>query len=107
MPSDDLLLCFSADGIRCIQVTYRRLRETLAALGRASSAGGPAAPLLDVLFGSAAPRFQENPPLWTPRNGGLDASQRRAVARALAAKDVALVHGPPGSCPPTSPADDL
>ena len=28
---------------------------------------------------------------------GLDESQRRAVSRALAAKDVALIHGPPGT----------
>jgi len=81
---------------RAAQVTYRRLRETLAALGRAAAAGGPAAPLLGVLFGAAQPRFLDAPPAWTPRNAGLDASQRAAVGRALAAKDVALVHGPPG-----------
>ena len=77
-------------------MTYRRLRDTLGALGRAAAAGGPAAPLLDVLFGAAAPRFQEASVPWTPRNPRLDHSQRAAVSRALAAKDVALVHGPPG-----------
>ncbi|KAK9834338.1 hypothetical protein WJX81_008466 [Elliptochloris bilobata] len=79
------------------EVTYRRLRETLTALGRAATAGGPAAPLLDVLFGAAAPRFQEAPVPWTPRIPRLDHSQRAAVSRALAAKDIALVHGPPGT----------
>ncbi len=78
---------------------YRRLRATLAALGRASTAGGPAGLLLSVLFGATAPRFQEPSPPWTPRNPNLDASQRRAVGRALASKDIALVHGPPGAHP--------
>ena len=77
-------------------MTYRRLRDTLSALSRTAAAGGPAAPLLDVLFGAAQPGFQGAAAPWTPRNPRLDHSQRAAVARALAAKDVALVHGPPG-----------
>ena len=65
---------------RAAQVTYRRLRETLAALGRAAAAGGPAAPLLGVLFGAAQPRFLDAPPAWTPRNAGLDAASAPRLA---------------------------
>lgn len=79
------------------QVTYRRLRETVEALGGAQSATSTSNTLVDVLFGCAMPRFAQKPPAWTPRNARLDASQRRAVARALAAKDIALIHGPPGT----------
>ena len=42
-------------------------------------------------------RFASNPPFWKPFNPGLDASQVAAVSNALAAKDVALIHGPPGT----------
>ena len=42
-------------------------------------------------------RFASNPPMWKPFNAGLDASQVAAVGYALAAKDVALIHGPPGT----------
>ena len=79
------------------QVTYRRLRETLEALGSAQSASGSSSTLVDVLFGRAMPRFADNPPQWTPRNACLDASQQRAVSRALAGKDITLIHGPPGT----------
>ena len=82
----------------CVQqVTYRRLRETVEALGGAQSATNASNTLVDVLFGCTMPRFAQNPPAWAPRNARLDASQRRAVARALAAKDIALIHGPPGT----------
>ena len=79
------------------QVTYRRLRETLEALGGAQSASSTSSTLVDVLFGRAMPRFAANPPPWTPRNARLDASQQRAVSRALAGKDITLIHGPPGT----------
>lgn len=42
-------------------------------------------------------RFVDSLPDWKPFNAGLDDSQQAAVARALAAKDMALVHGPPGT----------
>ena len=37
---------------------------------------------------------------WKPFNAGLDESQRQAVSHALAAQDVALIHGPPGTGAP-------
>ena len=78
-------------------MTYKRLRETLEALGGAQHASSTSSVLVDVLFGRAMPRFVQNAPAWTMRNARLDASQQRAVSRALAAKDVALIHGPPGT----------
>lgn len=79
------------------EVTYHRLQAAVRALGGATGGGGPAATLVDVLFGRAAPRFAPAPPAWAPVNAALDASQRRAVSRALAAADLALIHGPPGT----------
>jgi ATP-dependent RNA/DNA helicase IGHMBP2 len=47
------------------------------------------------LVGEEAPVF--NPPKdWRPLSA-LDASQREAVGHALAAEDVAIIHGPPGT----------
>jgi hypothetical protein len=54
---------------------------------------GLAAPLVDVLFGRRSPRCVSSPPAWQPLNPGLDESQQRAVSLALAAQDVALIHG--------------
>ena len=78
-------------------MTYKRLRETLEALRGAQSASNTSSILVDVLFGLAMPRFIQNAPAWAMRNARLDHSQQRAVSRALAAKDIALIHGPPGT----------
>eukprot|EP00191_Tetraselmis_sp_GSL018_P008500 CAMPEP_0177616496 /NCGR_PEP_ID=MMETSP0419_2-20121207/24197_1 /TAXON_ID=582737 /ORGANISM="Tetraselmis sp., Strain GSL018" /LENGTH=490 /DNA_ID=CAMNT_0019114579 /DNA_START=53 /DNA_END=1522 /DNA_ORIENTATION=+ len=76
------------------EVTYRRYRQTLVSLS-ACAAGGEPSRLVDIAFGRAQPGFQ--PPRWTPLNKGLDESQRRAVGLALSAKDICLIHGPPGT----------
>lgn len=57
--------------------------ESLGSLGRAGSGSGPAATLADVLFGRARPCFAATPPLWTPLNERLDASQRRALTSCM------------------------
>src|SRR5205814_10547857 len=49
-----------------------------------------------VLLGDAAPAFDPLPDL-TPLDGGLNASQIEAVRFGLAARDVAVIHGPPGT----------
>lgn len=49
-----------------------------------------------VLLGDREPEFEAEPAV-TPFDEGLNAPQRAAVARCLAARDVALVHGPPGT----------
>ncbi|XP_060779884.1 DNA-binding protein SMUBP-2 isoform X2 [Neoarius graeffei] len=58
---------------------------------------GPAAHLIGVLFGYSEPvtLSQQNALEWI--NNGLDASQQEAVSFALSQKDVAIIHGPPGT----------
>ncbi|HZN59744.1 MAG TPA: IGHMBP2 family helicase [Planctomycetota bacterium] len=75
-------------------VTYRRLREALERLR--GDARGQRLRLREVLFGLREPGFGSPKPL-EPLEPSLDASQREAVAFALEAKDVALIHGPPGT----------
>jgi superfamily I DNA and/or RNA helicase len=52
--------------------------------------------LRDVLFGVRLAEFDAEQPLIT-LDDSLNEPQRAAVRRALAARDVALVHGPPGT----------
>ena len=56
-----------------VQVTYKRLKETLTTLG-AGAATGPAAGLVDVLFARRSPRFASHTPAWTPCNSGVACS---------------------------------
>jgi ATP-dependent RNA/DNA helicase IGHMBP2 len=78
-------------------VTFRRLEAALRELQR--EVKGEPARLLDVLFGERDPAFAPSPTTdaisWFDE--GLDASQRDAVAHALRAEHVALIHGPPGT----------
>lgn len=81
-----------------LQVTYKRLSQTLKLLQKASDRQQQQSGRLpEVLFGKAKPRFDSTPPTWKPMNKRLDASQVQAVNKALAAQDVALIHGPPGT----------
>jgi ATP-dependent RNA/DNA helicase IGHMBP2 len=75
-------------------VTYRRLKEGLERLR--TYARGPASRLRETLFGLRDPQGDAPRPL-APLDAGLDASQREAVAFALGAKEIALIHGPPGT----------
>ncbi len=52
------------------QVTYKRLKDAVQSLGNMSQQG-PAAGLVDVLFGQRPPRFMANLPPWTPMNAGI------------------------------------
>ena len=87
------------------EVTYKRLKETLGSLSKAAagidSASQPSGSrLVDVCFGRREPSFVSSPsPQWTPLNHNLDESQKRAISLALSAKDIALIHGPPGETP--------
>ncbi|NXN46893.1 SMBP2 protein, partial [Rhinoptilus africanus] len=76
-------------------VTYNRLKKALNALKQYHS--GPASALIDVLFFSSEPSaFREAKPLKL-YNESLDASQREAVSFSLAQRELAIVHGPPGT----------
>ncbi len=57
---------------------------------------GRLAQLRDVLLGAAAPAFDPPRPLADP-GSALNPSQRAAVEFALSARDVAIIHGPPGT----------
>lgn len=74
-------------------VTTQRQRGTLATFEAMSS--GLARDRREVLLGNAPPRFEKPKPPVTDK--ALNPEQLDAVALALAARDVALVHGPPGT----------
>ncbi|XP_058925286.1 DNA-binding protein SMUBP-2 [Kogia breviceps] len=76
-------------------ITYKRLKKTLISLKKYHS--GPASSLTEVLFGGSEPSpASEIPPL-TFYNTTLDASQQEAVWFALSQKELAIIHGPPGT----------
>jgi ATP-dependent RNA/DNA helicase IGHMBP2 len=49
-----------------------------------------------ILLGESAPAFRDAVE-WSPLDAALDASQREAITLALSARDVAILHGPPGT----------
>jgi ATP-dependent RNA/DNA helicase IGHMBP2 len=54
--------------------------------------------LVRILTGEGSPAFQDTPPATQVVDPeGLNSSQRSAVERILAAEDLAIVHGPPGT----------
>ncbi|KAM5247003.1 DNA-binding protein SMUBP-2 [Ctenodactylus gundi] len=76
-------------------VTYKRLKKTLVTLKKYHC--GPASSLIDVLFGGSAPAsVPEASPLMF-YNTALDPSQQEAVSFALSQKELAIIHGPPGT----------
>ncbi|XP_066488369.1 DNA-binding protein SMUBP-2 [Tiliqua scincoides] len=76
-------------------VTYKRLRRALNLLNQYHS--GPASGLIDVLFYSSEPSYASNTKLLKFYNESLDASQKEAVCFSLTQKELAVVHGPPGT----------
>lgn len=75
------------------EVTLERQRRALR-LAR-DAKGTRLAELVRVFAGELAPAFDPEPEL--PPDLALDPTQAAAVRHALAAKDVALIHGPPGT----------
>ncbi|KAF6333207.1 immunoglobulin mu DNA binding protein 2 [Rhinolophus ferrumequinum] len=76
-------------------VTYKRLKKALITLKKYHS--GPACSLIEVLFSDSAPSpASELQPL-VFYNASLDASQKEAVLFALSQKELAIIHGPPGT----------
>jgi ATP-dependent RNA/DNA helicase IGHMBP2 len=80
------------------EISRQRQRKALETARRAER--GRLAQLRDILLGIAPPTFDAIRPL-APLAGkasaDLNASQRAAVEFALSARDVAIIHGPPGT----------
>jgi ATP-dependent RNA/DNA helicase IGHMBP2 len=72
--------------------TYKRMRR---ALDIALRQGGRLGELREILLGNNRPAFAGSPKLFF--NDRLNDFQRDAVRSALAAQDIALIHGPPGT----------
>lgn len=77
------------------RVTFRRMLETLDAVIQTQNTR--LALFRDISLGlkKASSRPLASPVVWLDK--GLNDSQKTAVERALAAQDIALVHGPPGT----------
>ncbi|EEC14669.1 DNA-binding protein Smubp-2, putative [Ixodes scapularis] len=79
-------------------VTYRRLRRTLEKLSKDKEVRYSS--LVEVLFGTSTPgenaESSSTPPL-DFYNDNLDDSQREAVRFSLRQRELAVIHGPPGT----------
>ena len=74
------------------ETTFRVMHEALQAAIRSDSEKFLI--LREVLIGALRPRFRTLPPVALP---WLNAEQNAAVRQVVAAQDVAIVHGPPGT----------
>ncbi len=76
-------------------ITFRRMHE---ALQRLRNAAAPERrKFVEACFVARDPEFAKPPKIESPIDAALDASQQSAVAHALAAEQIALIHGPPGT----------
>uniref|UniRef100_A0A8C6L566 DNA-binding protein SMUBP-2 n=1 Tax=Nothobranchius furzeri TaxID=105023 RepID=A0A8C6L566_NOTFU len=76
-------------------VTYKRMKRALNALNGYNN--GPAASLISVLFGDTKPSSNSQLHEVEFFNSNLDDSQREAVSFALSQRELAVIHGPPGT----------
>ncbi|KAM4553672.1 DNA-binding protein SMUBP-2 [Fundulus diaphanus] len=76
-------------------VTYKRMKRALNTLN--GYRNGPAASLIHVLFGDAQPSSHSQLSSLEFINSELDDSQREAVSFALSQRELAVIHGPPGT----------
>lgn len=67
------------------------------ALQVAANASGRLGQLRDILLGEREPSFQKNAKIPGEISQRLNASQHDAIRHALAANDLAIIHGPPGT----------
>ncbi|KAI9138556.1 P-loop containing nucleoside triphosphate hydrolase protein [Paraphysoderma sedebokerense] len=77
------------------EITYKRLTEALNAL-LAHFTKSPTS-LTRVLFGLQDPSYESSIPKIDFYNPNLNDSQKDAVKFALSAREIALIHGPPGT----------
>ena len=97
LPGADALVALQTNDIIGVQLyfdetSYRAMFEALADVIRAK--GNRLAELRDTLIGPLSPRQRELFPIRFP---WLNATQESAVNKVLKAKDVTVVHGPPGT----------
>ena len=78
-------------------------KRQLAAISRVLQAGGRNAQLRDVMFGKREPAFSKKEMLSFETQ--LNESQQEAVRFALSARDLAIIHGPPGTGKTTTVAE--
>lgn len=77
-------------------ITYKRMKNALNALNGYNN--GPAASLINILFGDSQPTaMRTKADEIRFFNPNLDESQREAVSFALSQKELAIIHGPPGT----------
>ena len=78
------------------EIARQRMQQ---AITRAAAAqGNRTAVIRQVILGQRAPEFARHPPaIDNGRLAHLNPSQQEAVRHALAAEDVAIIHGPPGT----------
>lgn len=72
--------------------SYRVMHQAL--ISAANSTNENFVRLREILAGSLRPRFRQKSPIWFP---WLNIAQNEAVRKVVAAMDVAVVHGPPGT----------
>lgn len=78
------------------EISFVRGEQAIARM-RNAAPNSALARLREVLFGAREPEFRAQPAIERWFDPGLDATQQQAVAHALGAQDVALIHGPPGT----------
>lgn len=93
-------LTFDTDGLYNLlklanDVTYKRMKRALNDLNRYGS--GPSGNLINVLFGESKPSSVSQTNEIEFFNKNLDDSQKEAVTFALSQKELAVIHGPPGT----------
>ncbi|MGH0140018.1 UNVERIFIED_CONTAM: hypothetical protein FKN15_036684 [Acipenser sinensis] len=76
-------------------VTYKRLKNALNSLNQYSA--GPASNLIGVLFGYSEPSPCQETKTLNLYNSSLDESQKEAVCFSLSQRELAIIHGPPGT----------
>lgn len=74
------------------EASYREMEHTLKVLGRQEA--GRTFDLIEILLGKKGPQTQ---PVVVSPAGSLNEVQNRALQHVIEAKDLAIVHGPPGT----------
>src|SRR5690606_12864534 len=85
------------DGKLGIDVSFDEAsyRERESALKQIIEARGRSLALREIILGEDAPEFEAEQPALS--DGELNESQQKALQHIVAAKDVTIIHGPPGT----------